>query len=334
MPRPVIVAGASGAGKSFLLEHLAAVDARLTVVRKKTTRPPRRFEQGYRKAVLDLEFSCSRVDLDKCDYRYEYGDHVYGVVRSQIDGVLRGGYNPVLIVRDCETIHLMKQDYPNALVLYLQSGLSGRDLEKKLRDQKRDDIEIVDRMERLQNDFVDYVKYVDIFDHILINYYDKDTLISQARTILRSELNQQQIDPDLIFVLMSFHPEMNEVYKAFCTAGRLIRGRNLRIKRIDSQKGDFRITDEILRNIEKAALVIADFTHERPNVYYELGYARGIGKYVLHCAKIGTKLHFDIKDFHTIMYESPMQLQDLIVEELADFYGQNQAIDFGFNAAN
>lgn len=320
MAKLIIVAGASGAGKSFLLEHLSETDSRLTVVKKKTTRGPRQYEHDHLKNMLDLDLNCTKDELNKCEYRYLYGEHMYGVAKSQIDKVLHKGRSPVLIIRDCETIHLIKNDYPNALVLYLQSGLSGIDLEDKLREQQRDDIEISDRMNRLKRDFEDFVKYVHIFDHVLINYYDKKTLIDQARAILREKLAHQETDPNFIFVLMSFHADMDEVYKALCTAGRLIKGRTLRVRRMDAQKGDYKITDEILRNIERAGLVIADFTLERPNVYYELGYARGLGKTVLHCAKEETELHFDIKHFHTIKYKSPMDLQYLITEELNEFY--------------
>ncbi len=320
MGRPIIVAGASGAGKSFLLEHLNFIDPSLQVISKRTTRPPRPYEDDNRIVVLDLELECSYDEISKCSYRYSYGSHYYGIVRGEIDQSLMSSKNPVLIARDCETIHEIKKDYPESLVLYLQSGLSGRDLEDILKKQGRHDIEIEERMKRLQRDHEDYVKYVHIFNHVLVNYYEPESLINQARSILRKNINEDSIDPNFIFVLMSFDPSMNDVYKALCTAGRLVSKRDLLVERIDIKKGDYKITDEVLKNISRAGLVIADFTLERPNVYYELGFARGKGKTVLHCAKRDTKLHFDIKDFHTIFYDSPIHLQELITEELISFY--------------
>ena len=320
MGKLVIFAGASGAGKSFLLEYLSNIDSSLEIIMKKTTRSPRPYEDNSRIGSLDLELECSREMISKCKYRYSYSSEYYGISKKEIDSSLQNGKNPVCIVRDCETIHHIKKDYPNSLVLYIQSGLSGKDLEQKLKDQGRDDIEIEERMKRLQRDFADYVRYIHLFDYVIVNYYEQESLISQAREILRERINQEEIDLNFIFVLMSFDPALDEVYKALCLAGRLISNVKLKIQRMDVQKGDYKITDQILENIRKAGLIIADFSMERPNVYYELGYARGIGKTVLHCAKAGTKLHFDIQDFHTIFYNSPMHLQELITDELYAIY--------------
>ncbi len=78
--------------------------------------------------------------------------------------------------------------------------------------------------------------------------------------------------------------------------------------------------DEILQNIAKARLLICDLTDERPNVYYELGYARGLKKKVINCAKKGTKLHFDIQGFRTIFYSSSSQLRKEIIEEIREHF--------------
>jgi hypothetical protein len=50
----------------------------------------------------------------------------------------------------------------------------------------------------------------------------------------------------------------------------------LKVERIDERPGSFAITDEIHRSIQKSDLIICDLTEERPNVYYEPGYARGL----------------------------------------------------------
>lgn len=320
MAQLIIVAGASGAGKSFLLEHLSFINPRIEVITKKTTRPPRPYEVDNKRTILDLKLECSFEEVDCCDFKYAYSSYCYGVEKKDIDNSLKNQKNPVLIIRDCETIHDIKLYYPDALVIYIQSGLSGEDLKEKLLSQQRDDIEITDRMSRIRKDFEEYVNYIYLFDHVIINFYDNESLLSQARSILRKKLSQPKIDQFFIFVLMSFDPKMDEIYKAFKMAARVIPNIKLRVQRMDSQKGDYKITDEILKNIRKAGLIIADFSHERPNVYYELGYARGIGKRVLHCAHIDTKLHFDIQDFHTIFYKSPINLQELLLEELKCIY--------------
>ena len=72
---------------------------------------------------------------------------------------------------------------------------------------------------------------------------------------------------------------------------------------------DYRITDQIVQMIQSARLVVADLTHERPNVYFELGYARGLGKTIITIAREGTNLHFDVKDWTCIFYNDSRVLE-------------------------
>jgi hypothetical protein len=56
-------------------------------------------------------------------------------------------------------------------------------------------------------------------------------------------------------------------------------------------------------------------THERPNVYYELGYAHGIGNAsadVLLVAKAGSVLHFDIGLLRVRFYSTVQELEQIV----------------------
>ena len=118
---------------------------------------------------------------------------------------------------------------------------------------------------------------------------------------------------------MSFNPIYDQIFDEFVDAAKIV-NKSLIVKRIDKQRGDYRITDEILNCIAKARLLICDLTDERPNVYYELGYARGLRKKVITCAKENTILHFDIKDFRTIFYKTSSELRKEIVSELNEYF--------------
>jgi len=69
--------------------------------------------------------------------------------------------------------------------------------------------------------------------------------------------------------------------------------------------------------IHKARLIVADLMHEMPNVYFELGYARGIGKTVITTAREGTKLHFDVKDLNCMFYNDSRELEQELKERFA-----------------
>jgi guanylate kinase len=323
MPRLFIVAGASGAGKSFLLETIAKLRRDMVPVKKLTTRGPRHYEQSHLHAAVDLQFNCKETDIRKSEYYYVYGKHWYGIKKKEITKLLRNGKNPIVIVRDADTIRRLREDFANSVVLYLQSGLSGQDLANKLKELGRPDLDIATRMDRTFEDFHSYVSILqwNLVDHVVINYYNPNTLTEQIQAILRMEFEDQPIQQDFVFVLMAFDPAMDEIYEAFQNAGRLVPGVSLRVQRVDdSDKLDYRITDEILQSISRAELIVCDLSYERPNVYYELGYARGLGKTVISCAKKGTTLHFDIKDFNTILYDGPLEIQRRLASILERHY--------------
>lgn len=113
------------------------------------------------------------------------------------------------------------------------------------------------------------------------------------------------IDSNLLFVIMSYRDDMESVFKEITNAAA---AKGLTAQRVKDDLGDYRITDRIIDMIKKAKFIVADLTYERPNVYFELGYARALGKTVLTTAKQDTDIHFDVKDWPYIPYEDEAQL--------------------------
>jgi nucleoside 2-deoxyribosyltransferase len=59
----------------------------------------------------------------------------------------------------------------------------------------------------------------------------------------------------------------------------------------------------MIAEIRGAEFVIADFTGDRSGVYYEAGFARGLGRPVIHCCKEDVdKLHFDTRVINPIVW--------------------------------
>ena len=116
---------------------------------------------------------------------------------------------------------------------------------------------------------------------------------------------------DLVFVLSAFTPEMDPAYLAVAAAAKAV---GLRAERVKDVKGDYRITEQILVMIKRARLIVADLTNDRPNVYFELGFARGIGKKVITILRSGTQPHFDVYDWAYLEYIDSRPLEKDLLE--------------------
>ncbi|MDR2719595.1 MAG: hypothetical protein LBC03_02170 [Nitrososphaerota archaeon] len=322
MARLIIVAGASGAGKSFLLEQLARLHKEIQPVKKMTTRPARTTESAN--GSLDLLFSCSDVQVQNCDYVYHYCEHNYGIKKSDIDSILAKGQSPIVIVARCSMIERIKDDYKASLVLYIQNVLSGKDLEKVLTD-RGDPVGVEQRIQRQKDSLVDFVGNINkkLFDYILINDFS-DMLMAQVQNVFEKE-RMRGADSNYVFVIMSFKPEYNEIYTAYKNAAQLLkRNRTIKIQRVDDEHGDFLITERIEACIERAGLVLCDVSEVSSNVFYEFGYARAKNKEIIITANKEISLPFDVRNYRTVFYNSPIDLQGKILDELKNHYCINR----------
>jgi hypothetical protein len=127
---------------------------------------------------------------------------------------------------------------------------------------------------------------------------------------LRDENENEEMESKLVFVICSFSSDMEPIYEGIKEAAHAV---GLDAKRVKDVIGDYQISNQIMSMIAKARLIVADLTHERPNVYFELGYARGIGKTIVTCAREGTDIHFDVKDWTYIPYSDSRILERELV---------------------
>ena len=110
-------------------------------------------------------------------------------------------------------------------------------------------------------------------------------------------------------VIMSYaqRPDLVDAYESF---EQVTQALGYECDRVTEENAEDRILPDILARIKRAAFTIVDLTDLRPNVFYELGYADGLGKKVVVTAKQGTELPFDVKDIPTIFWEGQKQLKD------------------------
>lgn len=127
------------------------------------------------------------------------------------------------------------------------------------------------------------------------------------------ELN---IERNYAFVAMSIDPDNSELEDVLDAIKEGSGRCGIQAERVDEAQSNERITDRILESIEKAEFVIVVLTNSRPNVFYEAGYAQGIGKIPIFIAKDGTKLEFDLKDYPVIFFKNMKQLKDRLEARL------------------
>jgi len=126
------------------------------------------------------------------------------------------------------------------------------------------------------------------------------------------------------FVIMSFtdDPALIDAYQSFkevCTQF------NYDCKRMDEITDNKRITPAMFSSIKNSAFVIVELSMERPNVYYEMGYADALDKPMIALAKEGTTIHFDAKDVPIIFWNSQTQLKKDLharIEQIASKQGR------------
>lgn len=129
--------------------------------------------------------------------------------------------------------------------------------------------------------------------------------------------NPGSFKPDMVGVAMPFKgEEWDNVYaviKEECVK------LALKPQRVDEYVRSGIVIRDIAELIESAEFLIFDLSAERQNVYYELGYAHGVGNEaddILLIARQGTHLHYDIAGLRVHFYDSLDDLRAVLSRSL------------------
>lgn len=132
------------------------------------------------------------------------------------------------------------------------------------------------------------------------------------------QLAEQMVLPRNVFTIMSFKEEFIDVFDSCKDACQKF---DFVAERTDESKSVERILPRIELGIRKSAFVIADISELSPNVFYEVGYAKGLGKNVILIAKKGTQLPFDVTDIPTIFWETQRELKERLQDCICGLIG-------------
>jgi nucleoside 2-deoxyribosyltransferase len=131
--------------------------------------------------------------------------------------------------------------------------------------------------------------------------------------------SERLLTSDQVCVIMPFDDDDNLKY-ALKEFEEICVERDYKCSVVDEMTTNDRIVQEIMRRIGSAAFVIAELSKPKPNVYYELGYAAGLGKELILTAhqKAGTKveLPFDVTDLPILFWKNHTELKEKLRQKL------------------
>lgn len=124
-------------------------------------------------------------------------------------------------------------------------------------------------------------------------------------------------DRDQAFVAMWFAEEMNDYYDDGIFPA--IDDLGIKCVRIDNQEHNNKICDEIIKEIKRSKLVVADFSGNRGGVYFEAGFALGLGIPVIWTVRDDhlEKVHFDTRQYNHIVYKSAAELREKLTNRIS-----------------
>ena len=125
---------------------------------------------------------------------------------------------------------------------------------------------------------------------------------------------------------MWFHETTDSAYSQGIELA--IRDAGYRPLRIDQKEHLNKIEDEIVAEIRRSRFIVADFTQgddgARGGVYYEAGFAHGLGlPVILTCRKDSFKqLHFDTNHYNHIVWGSHEELRERLKYRILRVIGE------------
>lgn len=127
-------------------------------------------------------------------------------------------------------------------------------------------------------------------------------------------LSERLLLPRKVFAIMSFKQKWIDVFNSYEAA---CQAHGFDAERTDEDLTQERITPRIETGIAKSPFVIADVSEPTPNVFFEIGYAKGCGKQVIVTAAEGTTLPFDLADMPVLFWRDHEELKEGLSKRIA-----------------
>jgi nucleoside 2-deoxyribosyltransferase len=129
--------------------------------------------------------------------------------------------------------------------------------------------------------------------------------------------------PGTCFVAMSFDESLSEAYTEGIKPA-LEEDCGFKSIRIDRVEHNEKICDRILAEVRQCQFIVADFTLHRAGVYFEAGFAMGLGRPVIWTVRKDglPKTHFDTRQYNHIDWAQPSDLRKRLAERVQATIGK------------
>jgi len=137
---------------------------------------------------------------------------------------------------------------------------------------------------------------------------------------------QKEVQKDLCFVAMSFGADETQIFTEALKPA--IKAAGYQAKRVDDTDHHIdkeqTINDSILALAKKANFLVCDYTGNKRGVYFEHGYAWGLGKKVIMTVKESemNDLHFDVSHYPFIVWKDYEDLRIRLQAKIESWIGR------------
>lgn len=103
------------------------------------------------------------------------------------------------------------------------------------------------------------------------------------------------------------------------------------VTRADIEPHNDFIMNKVLGDIRVAPFVVADFTGNRHGVYFEAGFARGLGITVIHTCNRSAfeNAHFDTQRLNHLLWDEPGDLREMLLQHIRGSIGEGPYMGSG-----
>lgn len=281
-----------------------------------------RIEQEYDTIIIQLS---ARFDVIKSKKEFQDNKHI-------LAGAILNKQNPKKVEGSLYHYSIMLEDFEKTIsqIAYPKTPQSKLDILLKefyqLQSFEGDKIQVFDKFKdpnfyykhyfRSKQECAYYIELLHNKGFINCRFQDGSNMPIDLTLTLEGlehyiDITEKGQLSNKCFIAMSFSEDMKEIRSAI---KKTIDNNGFEPILIDEQhpNSDQTINDAIISEIKACKFCIADFTQQKDGVYFESGYAVGLGKPVIYTCRQDwfEKTHFDTNHFPHIIYNTLEELQE------------------------